>query len=392
MTPGMIFLVLAYVLSQFYRAFLAVLSPALATDIGAGAEDLAMASGLWFAVFAAMQIPVGWALDRIGPRLTSSVLLALGGAGGAVVMALAQGPVWVSTAMVLIGIGCSPVLMASYYILARDYPAVVFATFAGVILGTGTLGNIGAALPLAWAVESIGWRGTMWGLAGVTLLVALLLAVTVRNPARPDGHDKGSLLDILRIPAMWPIFLIMFVNYAPAAGIRGLWIAPYLGDVFGADTLRIGTASLVMGLAMIAGNFIYGPLDRLFGTRKWVILAGNLLSGLACLSLGVRPAGTEWQAIALMAAIGLFGASFPVIIAHGRSFLPPQLVGRGVTLLNLFGIGGVGIMQFASGPTYRHLAAGASDPATAYGHLFTLFGVLILAGCAGYLFSRDRTA
>ena len=59
MTPGMIFLVLAYVLSQFYRAFLAVLSPVLATDIGAGAEDLAMASGLWFVVFAAMQIPVG---------------------------------------------------------------------------------------------------------------------------------------------------------------------------------------------------------------------------------------------------------------------------------------------------------------------------------------------
>lgn len=392
MTPGMIFLVLAYVLSQFYRAFLAVLSPALSADIGAGAEDLAMASGLWFVVFAAMQIPVGWALDRIGPRLTSSVLLAVGGAGGAAVMALAQGPGWVTVAMVLIGIGCSPVLMASYYILARDYPAVVFATFAGVILGTGTLGNIGAALPLAWSVESIGWRGTMWALAGVTLLVALLLAVTVRNPAPPDGERKGSVLDILKVPALWPIFVIMFVNYAPAAGIRGLWIAPYLEDVYGADTLRIGTASLVMGLAMIAGNFIYGPLDRLFGTRKWVILTGNLLSGLACLSLGLWPAGSEWQAIALIAAIGLFGASFPVIIAHGRSFLPPHLVGRGVTLLNLFGIGGVGIMQFASGPTYRYLAAGGSDPATAYGQLFVLFGLLILAGCAVYLFSKDRTA
>ena len=285
MTPGMIFLVLAYVLSQFYRAFLAVLSPVLELQIGASAEDLAMASGIWFVVFAAMQIPVGWALDRIGPRLTSSVLLALGGAGGAAVMALAQGPGWVSVAMMLIGVGCSPVLMASYYILARDYPVAVFATFAGVILGTGTLGNIGAALPLAWAVESIGWRGTMWGMAGATLLVAILLAIFVRNPAPHEGEHRGSVLDLLKIPALWPVLAIMFVNYAPAAGIRGLWIAPYLEDVFDADTLRIGTASLVMGFAMIAGNFFYGPLDRVFGTRKWAIFSGNLVAGLACLAL-----------------------------------------------------------------------------------------------------------
>ena len=37
-------------------------------DIGATAENLASASGLWFLAFALMQIPVGVALDRIGPR------------------------------------------------------------------------------------------------------------------------------------------------------------------------------------------------------------------------------------------------------------------------------------------------------------------------------------
>ncbi len=59
MKVGIFFLVLAYVLSQFYRAFLAVLSPVLALDIGAGPQDLALSSGLWFLTFAAMQIPVG---------------------------------------------------------------------------------------------------------------------------------------------------------------------------------------------------------------------------------------------------------------------------------------------------------------------------------------------
>ena len=81
MRVGIAALMAAYVLSQFYRAFLAVLSPVLKAEIGATAENLASASGLWFLAFALMQIPVGAALDRIGPRLTASVLLAVGGVG-----------------------------------------------------------------------------------------------------------------------------------------------------------------------------------------------------------------------------------------------------------------------------------------------------------------------
>ena len=74
MKAGLVMLCLGYVLSQFFRAFLAVLSVDLGRDIGATPEDLAFASGLWFLVFAAMQLPVGWALDRVGPRLTAAVL------------------------------------------------------------------------------------------------------------------------------------------------------------------------------------------------------------------------------------------------------------------------------------------------------------------------------
>ena len=59
MKTGIACLVGAYVLSQFYRAFLAVLTPDLGRDLGATAGDLAWASGLWFLAFAAMQIPVG---------------------------------------------------------------------------------------------------------------------------------------------------------------------------------------------------------------------------------------------------------------------------------------------------------------------------------------------
>ncbi|MGP3696798.1 MFS transporter [Rhodobacter sp. NSM] len=389
MRAGIVCLVLAYVLSQFYRAFLAVLTPVLKDELGLTAEDLAAASGIWFLAFALMQFPVGWALDRVGPRLTAMVLLAAGGAGGALVFGLAEGPGAIKVAMALIGIGCSPVLMASYYIFARSYSPAVFGTLAAAVVGIGSLGNIAGSVPLAWAVEAFGWRETLMALAAVTLAVAAAIGLMVRDPGRAEGHADGSLFQLLRMPALWPVLAMMVVCYAPAAGLRGLWIGPYSADVFGASAAEIGRATLVMGLAMVAGSFAYGPLDRLLGTRKGLILGGNLLTAVCFLALWAMPEAGGWTSVLLFAGIGLFGASFPMVIAHGRAFVPPHLMGRGVTLLNFFGIAAPGIMQFATGAV--HASVAPVPPAAPYAALFLFFALFILAGCAIYAFSRDRT-
>ena len=47
---GLVSLAIAYVLSQFYRSFLAVLTPQLSADIGADKADLSLASGIWLSV------------------------------------------------------------------------------------------------------------------------------------------------------------------------------------------------------------------------------------------------------------------------------------------------------------------------------------------------------
>ena len=391
MRVGLIILCAGYVLSQFFRAFLAVLTDVLERDLGTTADDLAFASGLWFVTFAVMQLPVGWALDRIGPRRTASLLLLVGGGGGALLFAAATQPVHINLAMMLIGVGCSPVLMASYFIFAREYPPAKFATLAALMLGVGSVGNLVASYPMALAAETLGWRASLVALAAVSGAIAIGILVSVRDPEPVSQTDGGSLLSLLRMPALWAIFPLMVVAYAPAAAIRGLWMGPYLIDMHGLTTEQVGQATLVMGVAMILGTFVYGPLDRILGTRKWVVLIGNLLCAatIICLSLTVD-AGVI-LAVALCAALGFFGATFPVMIAHARAFFPPALAGRGVTLMNLFGIGGVGLLQFASGPLHASVFAG-SGPATAYMALFGMFGLALLIGCAIYVFSRDATS
>ncbi|WP_133489071.1 MFS transporter [Aliiroseovarius marinus] len=394
MRVGIITLIVAYVLSQFYRAFLAVMTPALKTDLGATPEDLAQASGAWFLVFALMQIPVGWALDNIGPRKVAAGLLALGGAGGAALFAMASSPDHILYAMVLIGIGCSPVLMASYFIFARLYSPAVFGTLAGMVIGFGSLGNIAGALPLALAVEQFGWRTCLWALAAVTLVVAALIMVTVDNPPKvtvEEGQAKGSVLDLLKMPALWALFPLMFVNYAAAAGLRGSWAGPFLRDVYGLDTKGIGWVTMAIALAMVVGSFTYGPMDRIFGTRKWVIFTGNMIAVGMVFLLWAFPEAGVLQVSLTMAAIGLFAASFPLLMAHGRSFYPPHLVGRGVTLMNMFGIGGVGVFQYASASVYRSAQGPDVAVVAPYQAVFLFFAVPGLIGCLLYLFSQDRT-
>lgn len=390
MRTGLFLLALAYVLSQFFRAFLAVLAGPLETDLGLTPEELAFASGLWFLSFAAMQLPVGWALDTVGPRRTAAALLLVGGGGGAALFAMAANAVHIDIAMVLIGIGCSPVLMASYYIFAREFPPLQFATLAALMVGVGTVGNLIASYPMAISAELIGWRASMGGLAALSAVVAAGIALTVKDPAKLESDMRGSVFDLLKMPVLWLILPLMFVHYAPAGAIRGLWIGPYLRDVFDASQSQIGLATLLMGLAMIAGVVMYGPLDRLMGSRKWVNFGGNALTAAAVLTLWAMPQPGMWTAVALMCAVGLFGASFPMMVAHGRSFVPPHLTGRGVTLLNLFGIGGVGLMQFVTGRL--HAGAQDGDVAAPYAAIFGFFGLALVAGLAVYLFSRDNTA
>lgn len=390
---GIAALALAYVLSQFYRSFLAVLTPALIDELGATKTDLSTASGAWFIAFALAQFAVGVSLDRYGPRLTGSLLLGICGAGGAFLFAASTTPWMVTVAMVLIGLGCAPVLMASVYIFARAYSPLRLAILTSWLVAFGTLGNVIGASPLAAAAEAFGWRQVLVGLGVITLAVALAMFFLVRDPQRHDGAETAGTglsgyLELLRIPQLWIIAPLIAMNYAPAAGIRGLWAGPFLADVYGLDAIAIGQVTLAMALAMVAGSFLYGPLDNVFGTRKWVAAVGNALSVVTLIVLAANPAPTLWSLTLLLVAIGLFGGSYGLLMAHGRAFLPPHLTGRGVTLLNFYSIGGVGIAQFVTGAVYSGYADPAA-PTAGYQALWIFYAAALALTLLVYLFVRD---
>jgi predicted MFS family arabinose efflux permease len=388
---GIAALSLCYVLSQFFRSFLAVLSPVLIEELEASKSDLALASGLFFIMFGLMQFVVGVGLDRYGPRRTASLIFGTFAGAGGLVFALAQSPDAIVIAMGLFGVSCAPVLMASYFIFARNFPVSRFAFLSSALVAFGMSGNVVSASPLAWASEAFGWRPVIGVIGIVSVVMAFIIFVAVRDPVRHEHNSSPGLsgyLHLLKDPRFWPLFPLLAISYAPVVGIRGLWAGPYLRDVYGADAIGIGEATLFMALGMIAGSLLYGPMDRLFGSIKWVIFCGNLVSLAALIYLAVFPqAGVAAVTVAFV-CIGMFGISYAIQMAHGRSFLPSELVGRGVTLMNFFNIMGTGVLQFATGA----VVSGAADPLrpeAAYQALFGFYAVLLITALSIFALSKD---
>jgi sugar phosphate permease len=390
---GIAALAIGYVLSQFYRSFMAVLTPDLITELGMSKVDLSVASGAWFATFALAQFAVGIWLDHFGPRRTASIMLAVFAGCGALLFAAATAPWMVIAAMALIGLGCAPILMSVIFIYARNYSPARLAVLASWTIAFGTAGNVIGAAPLAAAAEAFGWRPAMVALGMFTVATAAAVFAFVRDPAKPDGVAAGSTGlsgygELFRIRLLWPIMPLTALNYAPATGIRGLWSGPYLADVYGADSLVIGEVTMFMALAMVGGAFLYGPLDTIFRTRKWVAVTGNAVTVLTLVYFAMHPMPGVAAATLLLIVIGLAGGSYGLLMAHARAFVPAHLTGRGVTLMNFFSIGGVGAMQFATGGVVTSYSV-PGEPTSGYVALFAFYALMVGAALLIYLFSRD---
>ena len=391
MTLFAVFL-LSYVLSQFFRSFLAVISPELATELGLDASVLANISASFFITFALAQFPVGFALDRIGPRRTMPSLMLLAVAG-ALLLANARTGWECIAANGLIGLGCSAVYMGALYIFGRTQPADRFGYLCACLIGLGSLGNLLAATPLSLLSQAIGWRGAFVGIAGLTLVSATLSWLVVRDPPRADGTGGSSSLwaglgEILSIRALWPLFPLTTLCYAAVVVERGLWIGTYLTQVHRLDPVARGNAALVMAAAMSIGALVFGALDRAPGRRTALIATGAIATAAGFLVLALAAAPPLWLAVATLGLIGFAGLHLPILTAQARTYFPDHLLGRGITFINFLIIGGAGLVQWLSGLYVAALQAGGQPPALVYSQLHLAFAITIAIASAIYLAAR----
>src|SRR5689334_14700007 len=100
-----------YAISQFLRNSIGVIANDLARELSLSATQTGLLSSAFFFAFAAVQIPVGIAIDRYGPKNTMLVTAALT-VVSTILFALAPSASALIAARALMGLGCSTFLMA----------------------------------------------------------------------------------------------------------------------------------------------------------------------------------------------------------------------------------------------------------------------------------------
>lgn len=375
------------VASQFHRASVGVVAPELAAELGMGPEALGAANTAFFGALMLAQIPVGLALDRLGPRRLVLALTALA-VPAALLQALAQDGTQFLLARFLLGLGCAASFMSVIVLAGRWHAGAGVTRAVAQVFAWSQLGILAAGAPLAVVAGGLGWRAAYGLSAGATLLLGLLWwrwAADDPPDAPPRAKPRESLREALAgqlavwaTPGLPRILALHGVGYAVMATLLALWAGPYLFEVHGLDPTARGAVLLLMGLAAPAGQLLVPIAERTLGRDRAVLaLAGSVVLALL---------GLAWPGLPLGAAVALLawicaGSAYPILlVTQGRALFPEHRVGRGVTTVNLAQVLGSTLLPLAVGAVLGSL--GASEAGWRAG-FFLLAGVLA-AGMAGY--------
>ena len=184
--------------------------------------------------------------------------------------------------------------------LGRFLPALALPVFwgtasetAGVLAGPGRsgkavaqvyLGISGAmvfGIPLGTLASDVfGWRGTFWGLAALSLLMAVLLVLVMPTLARPQRLRLAEQARILRDPFFLGnvvlsvvVFSAMFTGYT--------YLADMLQQLAAIPSGQVGWWLMGFGVVGLAGNWLGGHFVARNPLRVTLVAVLVLAAGLA---------------------------------------------------------------------------------------------------------------
>ena len=355
-------IVLTYMLAFFHRMAPAVISADLMKAFHTSGAALGSLAAMYFYIYTAMQIPAGVLADTLGVRVTVTAGSLIAGVGS-ILFGMAGTFAGVSAGRALVGLGVSVVLIGLFKIVSVWFRESNFGLISGLTVMFGNVGGIASAGPLAGFLQTYSWRSVFVALGVVTLVLAALTALFVRNRPEDLGfpsmremegktshsprqlHWWGDLKSVFSTAAAWPA---LWVNMGMVGGMLafvGLWAIPFLRDVHGLDRSSAAVYTSIALAGFAVGSILFGWLSDQMGRRKPVIVSGTIVYTLACLCLSYAPWTPGPIGLALFALLGFSAGGFIVTFANVKEVVAPALSGMVTGLINTGLFFGAAVMQ-----------------------------------------------
>jgi predicted MFS family arabinose efflux permease len=382
----------SYFISALLRAVTATLAPVFGAELGLQAADLGLLAGAYFLGFSSMQLPLGQALDRFGPKRTVLCLLAVA-VTGCLAFAAAPNLAAMIGARVLIGMGVGACLMAPLTLFRRIFSPEAQLRANSWMLMTGSLGMVASTLPVQALLPVMGWRGLFVLLAG---LLAVGMALLAWQAPRDDmvhagSANAGRYRDIVRHPLFLACAPLGFFVYGGMIAVQSLWAGPWLTRVAGQGASEAAQGLFAINLAMLCAFGSWGlwmPRLARRGISAVRLMAWGLPVALVAMAtnvaLGAGAGAAHWAVWCV--ACTFVSVSQPAV---GSAF-PPHQAGRALSAFNLVIFSGVFCVQWGIGLLIDALRAQGWGEASAFRAAFATLGVTGACAYGWFLWARAR--
>src|SRR5215210_7342096 len=359
----------AYTLAVFHRSSLGVAAVEAQERFSTGASAVSLFLVLQLAVYAALQVPVGLALDRFGSRRLL-VAGALTMAAGQLTLALAGDVPTAVAARVLVGAGDAMTFISLLRVIGLWFPGPAVPLITQLTGILGQLGSVTAAYPLVTLLHATSWRSTFLGAAAVGVLVAVLVlaalrdapAGVVRAPAAGLADVRRRLVDTWREPGTRIGLYTHLVTQFSGTVFALLWGYPFL--VLG-QGLSPGTAAGLLTLLVVVG-IIVGPLfGRLCG--RWPLRRSSLVFGILAATAAMWTVVLLWPGraplpllVLLVVVLGTNGPGSMIGFDFARTWNPAERMGSASGVVNVGGFVASLLTVLAVGAVLDLLTPGSS--------------------------------
>lgn len=383
----------AHYLSLLLRNINALLAPNLIGTLGLNSGQLGLLTSAFFFTYAFVQLPVGLALDRHGPRKVQLVLL-LVAAAGALLFARGQNLMQLVLARALIGLGLAGCFMSAIKALSSCVSPSRLPSINGYLLAIGGLGSASATMPMRRALEYTDWRGLFVALAVILALSALmiwLLAPQAPVPRKTSEPALASLRNVYRNAEFRKTIGLVLIPHAVFFGIQGLWLGRWLSDVAGFSEAAVAYVLYLSMAAVIFGAIAVGLLTEWAGKRGIkpldMAMVGITLFLLTQAGIMFYHGPTLQLLAVLFTLVGTITGIEYTIIAQS---VPRELTGRAATCLNVLIFVAAFLVQAGFGQVVAqwHPNAAGHYPARAYQVGFGVLILLQLPGLVTYILRR----
>lgn len=363
---------LAYFVGFFHRNAGALVGEYMKVDFAiTSATQLGILTSIYFYVSAVMQIPSGIIADKFDPKkgiIGAMSLIVV----GTVISAVAETLTVLYLGRTVLSIGAAMIYINLFKIATNWWRTSEMGTISSYTSLAGNVGPLVATVPLAILIQTLGWRGSYYFMAGLVLIAMFLCHIFTKSKPQDAGLPSWAEIEAqekgepLKVSATKPVVKVwdslkevvsnkqsLFASiacggmYGSFIAFVGMWAIPYFNQIYGLSRVEAAGILFVGQITYMIAGPLNGILSdklklrqRLFCGYMFVGLLGWLL--FAFWNAGKPP---MWGIYLVIILINIGSSPVFMALAYAREVNPPSLAGMAAGVVNVGSYVGAGLMQ-----------------------------------------------